>query len=108
MLVGCPGLSFCPTAIGLSRPAKLSGEGGMMAAPFLDRRPSREDPHPVIEGRDLARLIGVPYGELQHLAARMQLPFSFSPSVGIWIRRRDLPQWQRAAKIYTGGDETGP
>jgi hypothetical protein len=53
-----------------------------MAAPFLDKRPGRQDPHPIVEGRDLARLIGVPYGELQHLGARKQLPFLFGAAFG--------------------------
>jgi hypothetical protein len=46
-----------------------------MAAPFLDKRPSRQDPHPIIEGRDLARLIGVPADELQQLGRVSSFPF---------------------------------
>jgi len=53
-----------------------------MAAPFLDKRPSRQDPHPIIEGHDLARLIGVPADELQQLGARKQLPLSFGAAFG--------------------------
>jgi len=65
--------------------------------------PGRQFPASVIEGRDLARLINLPEAKLQQLGVRAQLPFSFNPSVGIWIRRSELPQWQRAANAYRGG-----
>jgi hypothetical protein len=43
-----------------------------MAQPFLDRRPGRQFPASVIEGRDLARLINIPEAELQQLGVRAQ------------------------------------
>jgi hypothetical protein len=67
-----------------------------------DQRPSRRIPGSIIEGRDLSRLIGIPEDELVRMANQAHLPFSFSTNVGVWIRARDLPAWQTAARTYRG------
>jgi hypothetical protein len=52
----------------------------------------------VIEARELGRRLGLSEGGLRELAARHKLPFSFSALTGLYIHRRDLPQWEAAAR----------
>jgi hypothetical protein len=73
-----------------------------MAQPFLDRRPSRQFGSPIIEGRDLARMIGIPEADLREFGVRTQLPFANCAGL-LWIKERDLPAWRRAANAYRGG-----
>jgi hypothetical protein len=56
----------------------------------------------IVEAKELARHIGVPEDELQQMAARMLLPFSFSTIAGLYVRRSELDIWEKAAAAYRG------
>lgn len=64
------------------------------------QRPSRSRPETIIEARELARRIKLPEDELQQLAIRQQLPFSFSTQAGLWIRAHELETWLAAANLH--------
>jgi hypothetical protein len=69
--------------------------------PMLKREaPGRWRNDRYVEGAELSRIVRLPEEELQQLALRSQLPFSFSSSAGLWIRRDNLDQWRQAANEY--------
>jgi hypothetical protein len=64
------------------------------------RPPGKTRPDPVLQAADLARELGVPIGALQEIATESQAPFSVSALTGLWVNRRDLPQWHHAVQRW--------
>ena len=48
----------------------------------------------IVSSKELARRIGIRESELGEFANSKKLPFSWSASGGLYIRRDDLAQWQ--------------
>src|SRR5262249_26000920 len=72
--------------------------GGIMSKRVKKRSETPRIASHIIEGRDLQRRLGMSERELRELAQRHKLPFSFSALAGLFIRARDLPQWEAAAR----------
>ena len=52
----------------------------------------------IMAAAELASTLGVSEIDLQGLAHSRRIPFAFSPTLGFFIQRRDLPVWKAAVQ----------
>jgi hypothetical protein len=71
-----------------------------MTKQWAQRPSGRTLPDSILEGRDLARTLGVQEADLQEIARLTRVPFSISRLAGMWINKRDLPAWHQAAQRW--------